>query len=116
MANDEQLARPPLFSSIIRHSVRRSAVLSACISSVIVSAGWLLIHFAMNDAIPSAFAALGATFLFPGIMAAGFVASVFVSGGIHSIDVVFGIAPPVSWLVYFIFSGWLFDPRRKTAK
>jgi hypothetical protein len=115
MVDNEHAAHPSRLDLIIGGSVWRSVLLSACISTVLAGSGGVIFHFEPNHALPTALILLGAVMLFPGIMVSYTFASVFGLVG-HDISAIFWTFAPAAWIIYFIYFGWLFDPRRRTAK
>jgi hypothetical protein len=115
MAIDEHPAKPARLAALVRGSVGRSVVLSAFIATAIAGTGGLIFHFATHPGASSALFLLGAVLLFPGMMGSYAIASIFGLVG-HDISPIFWTFAPAAWVFYFVFFGWLFDPRRKTVK
>jgi hypothetical protein len=92
-----------------RRKLATSLIFSACASTVIVGAGCLALRLETKNILPPSFALVGCVLQFPGLIVAGLVSSLFVSGGVHSIAEVFWLMPPVSWLAYFVLFARLFS-------
>ena|SRR5690348_1105215 len=89
-------------------------IIAAGIATVLVTVGWAAGHFQPkgNGSVVWLTNA-NMLLLSPGYCVAGILASLFLEGGIHSMEELIWLAVPVSWLIYFAVAlFFLFFPKR----